>query len=525
MRKNSASLLTGILLLLAYFIAGKLCIKIHEVSQFSAVIWMPSGIASAMLILVNISLWPWILLASFLLNLSFHQPIGTALAVSVGSTLGPWLGAFLLKKYSSRLTFSRTQDVLVFFGASLLLSTFVGSSLEVFSLYLTGMVASEHVLRMWQTWWIGEGMGNLFIAGAAISWWNDIRFRIGTRFRFNFELVGTALLIIFVAIFIFTPLSTYNHSLIVKPYLLFSIIILASLRFDLLGVSFANLTVAFTLMVGVILGFIPFPTYAFEDRMIVAQYFLGVLGTTGFILAAAVREKEEAVDARSEFINVASHELKTPLTSLSLQLQLLERKFNKIDQKTSMQIEELNSFKKANRQANRLIQIVEQILDVSRIERKVMTLHREDTPLLPLLEDLRDRFAEEGRQHQTEIQISVPADLSCNVDSFRLEQALDNLISNAIKYAPGRPIEISAKSHDTGVEFIVQDHGPGIAETKQPYIFDRFVRVSESTHVSGLGLGLFITRQIAEAHGGTISVKSKMGEGTAFQLFIPSLAV
>ena len=106
-------------------------------------------------------------------------------------------------------------------------------------------------------------------------------------------------------------------------------------------------------------------------------------------------------------------------------------------------------------------------------------------------------------------------------DKSRVEQVFVNLLSNAIKYAPGEMIEISLSKENEGLIFIVKDHGPGISQDKQTAIFERFARATNSRDISGLGLGLFISKEIIEAHQGTIRVESELGKGARFIVELP----
>jgi signal transduction histidine kinase len=239
------------------------------------------------------------------------------------------------------------------------------------------------------------------------------------------------------------------------------------------------------------------------------------------VVAATVREKSEALEARNEFLDIASHELKTPITSLKLQLQLLQRRLDHKNDLTPAEMEHITFLKKVDHQVNRLVKIVEQLLDVSRAERNLLQLEREEVILNDLVQNLADRLSGDLMNAKCSLKLNFPGEIKGNWDPFRMEQVLENLISNAIKYAPCKAIEVSAAIKNDLVEIRVKDQGPGIPVEKQHSIFDRFVRATETRHVQGLGLGLFITRRIVEAHGGTIKVKSGSDIGTTFTVLIP----
>jgi signal transduction histidine kinase len=331
------------------------------------------------------------------------------------------------------------------------------------------------------------------------------------------------LIILSTCLFVYTPLVAYNHSLIIRPFFLFSLMIWAAVRFDVFGATSALLILAATSIYGNVLGFVSTSgNVAPAERMILQQYFTIALGFTGLVISAAIREKEAALEARSEFLSIASHELKTPIAALSLQFQVAERKLQAKSDHDTHETEQLAFLEKTGRQISRLVQIVEQLLDVSKIDRKVVSLQFEKIELGHFIRTLVERLESNLRDAHCTVSLHLQNEINCHWDSIRFEQVFENLISNAIKYAPGKPIRIEAKEVAGIVEIAVCDSGPGIEKSKQSQVFERFIRANSSPQIKGLGLGLFITRQIVKAHGGTIWVESKPGEGTSFLMKIPA---
>jgi signal transduction histidine kinase len=152
----------------------------------------------------------------------------------------------------------------------------------------------------------------------------------------------------------------------------------------------------------------------------------------------------------------------------------------------------------------------------------MVSLQFEEINLSNFIQNLVERLDSNLKEAQCSVSLQLQNNIRCNWDSIRFEQVFENLISNAIKYAAGKPIHIETKENTGMVEVAVRDSGPGIEKSKQSQIFDRFIRANSSPQIKGLGLGLFITRQIVEAHGGAIWVESKPGEGTSFLMKIPA---
>lgn len=236
------------------------------------------------------------------------------------------------------------------------------------------------------------------------------------------------------------------------------------------------------------------------------------------ILEARVQERtkdlEVALKARDEFLSIASHELKTPLTSLKLQLQLSRRR---VDNDPTLS----KSLDIGIRQVNSLNHLVDDLLDVSRIETGVLSLAVEEFNVSELVEEIIYRFDEQLILAGCEIRKNLAPSLTGKWDRNRIEQILVNLIFNAIKYAPGKEITVSTRKENDQAIIEVADKGPGIDKSQIKMIFDRFTRVGSPQNVGGLGLGLFITKKIVELHAGKIYVDTAPGEGAKFIVSLP----
>jgi signal transduction histidine kinase len=513
----------GVLLSILYFLAGRAAVQIHALSGLSPLIWLPTGVGVAWIVLFGKKFLPWIFIASLILNVTLHYSVLTSFGVAAGSLLQAWASAWFLGKISGNSpTLTKVKEIVGFGILVMGVSSFLGSSVQALSVLIFGSMSLDDVYLLWRSWWIAQAMSCLIIAAPCICWWNDIRFRLGGPLKINLEALLLALFIVTTCMFIYTPLSVYNHSLMIRPFFLFSLMIWASIRFDVFGATSTLLILASTAIYGNILGFTAASTAPLSERMILQQYFTIALGFTGLIISAAIREKESALEARSEFLSIASHELKTPIAALSLQVQVAERKLQAKSNPDPHEIDQMAFLGKTSRQISRLVQIVEQLLDVSRIDRRMVSLQFEEINLSNFIQNLVERLDSNLKEAQCSVSLQLQNNIRCNWDSIRFEQVFENLISNAIKYAAGKPIHIETKENTGMVEVAVRDSGPGIEKSKQSQIFDRFIRANSSPQIKGLGLGLFITRQIVEAHGGAIWVESKPGEGTSFLMKIPA---
>jgi PAS domain S-box-containing protein len=231
-----------------------------------------------------------------------------------------------------------------------------------------------------------------------------------------------------------------------------------------------------------------------------------------------VRDLREALKARDEFMQIASHELKTPLTPLMLQLGGLSRALHKTGLQNELLTTRLESI---SRQTERLSRLIDSLLDVSRITAGRLALQIEDVDMAEVAREVGQRFQREATSAGSALQIHADGQVMGRWDRLRVEQILSNLISNAIKYGAGHAVEVDVQHSDGRVRVVVSDHGIGIHKEALSRIFDRFERAVSSREYGGLGLGLFIARQIAEAHGGSIAADSEVGKGSVFAVVLP----
>jgi PAS domain S-box-containing protein len=223
-----------------------------------------------------------------------------------------------------------------------------------------------------------------------------------------------------------------------------------------------------------------------------------------------------ALALRDEFLTVASHELRTPVTGVSLQLQQL----GKLLERGGAPVERLRAAADASlRELERLQTLIGRLLD-AQVPPGDLALRREPVDLTDLVTDVAARLAVHAEQVGCTLTFDVPS-ITGSWDRLRLEQVLTNLLTNAFKYGAGRPVTISARADDVTARLEVRDHGIGIAREDAARIFDKFERAVPLSHFGGLGLGLYISRQIVVTHGGTIELDSERDAGAVFRIILP----
>lgn len=237
-------------------------------------------------------------------------------------------------------------------------------------------------------------------------------------------------------------------------------------------------------------------------------------------IKAAQEEADRAVQVRDEFLSIASHEIRTPLTPLRLKLELMQRMV-KAGIFEAPQIAKLTAaLDKSCYQVDRLARLTDELLDVSRINGGKFTLMKEPVELSDVVKDVCDRFKGDLSRSGCELRLAL-ASARGLWDRLKVEQVVINLLTNALKYGEAKPIEISTGEQDGMALLRIRDHGIGIREEDHERIFTLYERAVSPMNYGGLGLGLYIVKKIAEAHGGNVVVQSKPRDGAVFTVQLP----
>lgn len=253
-----------------------------------------------------------------------------------------------------------------------------------------------------------------------------------------------------------------------------------------------------------------------EERQVVTNfaYQVSIASDNAHLLES----QKEALQVKDQFLSIVSHELRTPLTTIKGYAQMLRRKME-----GDLQGERFTD--NIDAQVSRLSRLVDDLLDVTRFSRGQFELMPQMMDLRPVLEEVIARFQVVAPRHKIQLYLDRGV-FEGHWDHDRLEQVMNNLVGNAIKYSPtGGTVTISTGHEGNNLVVSVRDQGVGIAPEDQAQLFERFFRGGvEGQEVKGLGLGLYVTQRIVDAHGGTISVRSKPGQGSEFSFTLPLVA-
>jgi signal transduction histidine kinase len=511
----------GVVLLSAvYALVAKAALSLDAIQGFATLVWPPTGIALAAAIRFGYGIWPGVAIGALAANLWQGAPASAATGIAFGNTAEALLGAYLLRRAHFRPSFDRLSDVATFVGLGALFVPLVSATVGPLSLSAAKVIPIDRLLETSLAWWVGDAGGAL-VVGSLLLVWSSPRPSSHAPASAVEVTALSSLFTVAAVVPMVGPAAARSVAFLVFPLLIW-----AAVRFGQRGATSATAFVSAAAIVDTALGYGPFASGRLQERLLTMQAYVIVIAVTLLVLGAVTEEwrralaaLRRALDAREEFLSIASHELKTPLSSMVLNLTGLQRTLRRGEQLAPDAVG--RKVQRVVKQAGRLTALINQLLDVSRISSNTFELVREDIDLHELARDVCSRFAEEAKHRGSRISITGAASLRGRWDRLRLEQVLSNLLSNAIRYGEGRPIEVSLERRGDLAVLFVRDEGRGMEPGALPGIFDRFNSSKAARRFGGLGLGLYISQQIVKEHGGAIRAASAVGKGSTFTVEIP----
>jgi signal transduction histidine kinase len=510
----------------AYWLAARLSLNLALVHGQVTPVWPPTGIAVVAILVLGRRIWPAIFVAALLVNLPLGpSPLGAAV-IATGNTLAPLFATELLRVVDFHRELDRLRDAAAIIGLAALGGMSVSATFGTSVLVLSGAVPSSGFWPTWTVWWAGDAMGVLLVAPFLLSWAPG-----PTAPRLTWR-SGAELVLLLVGIGLVTYVLFQNRLRL--EYLVFPLIMLVAWRFRLRGAAPAALIASGIAIWAAVHGTGPFVSESVLQKMVTLQVFNVCVALTSFVLAAFVttlRRQEgmtlmfaaanAASEAKSSFLNIAAHELRTPITVLKGYLSMLA------DGSLGQPPEPwLNPLGVLMQKTDELEKIVEDLLDASRIDARRMKLDREVIDLRSVVDEALERARARAELIEAELQESLgTSPIFVDADPRRIGRLLDNLINNGMSYShrPARvSVEVSADDHQALVQ--VKDTGVGIPPDQVEAVFERFHRRTGRgpDEVAGVGLGLYISREVARHHGGNLVIaSSEPGVGSVFALTLP----
>ncbi|HET9641436.1 MAG TPA: MASE1 domain-containing protein [Candidatus Paceibacterota bacterium] len=514
----------------AYFATAKIGLSIETTTSFVALFWPPSGIALAAYILYGFRMWPAIAAAAFAVNLSLGSPWLTSLIIAAGSAAAPAAGAYLLAWYKDYNAYhpwvpplrDNTGIVIIAVLVPLVTAT-VGTA----ALIAASRILSSQVATIWTSWWLGDALGIVTFAPLIIKWFNKPLFE--RTMKQKIELAAVVVVTTVFAYVVFWKPS------LAFPFYMFIPLAWAALRTGPRGVTLSIFSTVVIASIGTYYHHGPFAAYGlyYLDLFLISAAGIFLVFSTAVeerknvleALRQHTDELEQALvtissedEAKKEFLAVLAHEMRNPLATILSSIELINLQgFSAVN--TQMLLDTINE------RATSMVRLLDDLLDISRVSQKKMTIRKEIVSVDRFITKLTPTVDQMMQKYGHNISIDKPdEDLFVDADPMRLEQIFINLLTNACKYtkAPGK-IRIIVEKDGDHVVAHVRDNGAGIPANMQQRIFEPYFQINKNRE--GIGIGLPLTKQLVEMHGGTIEVRSRgLGKGSDFVVRLPLIS-
>ncbi len=557
---------------IVYFLFAQLGFALAFNESHISPIWPPSGFAVAMVLIFGYRIWPSITVGVFLTefisflskDLPFPKSLITAIPVSAGNTIEAVLTAYILFKFlGGSGILDKPRNTFIFLGIAAPLGSLSSALIGVTFFQFLHQSNPSTFLNMLRTWWQGDLLSIFIFTPFLLVWLRK------SNPKLTITVIIETLIIWSITFLLSSHLFHQSLNIIESPsvsieFFIFPILILAAFRLEERGATSTLVlaTMAFVQSSALNLG--PFKSLGPDTSLLLLGSFLSVLSITTLAMLAILNDRkkskleitltynhleqlvakrtqelidakriaEDANKAKSQFLANMSHELRSPLNSLLIIAEVLAS--NKKGNLDEEQVEEAKIVLKSGRD---LLALINDVLDLSKVEAGKMSVNIETINLNSFSAEITSNFRHLSQQKGLELNVQNSSNLEfLSTDYQKLSQIIKNFISNAIKFTEKGSVSIKIYSPEQNeipnelmiseniIAFSVSDTGIGIAENKKESVFESFQQEEGgiSRKYGGTGLGLTISRRLAELLEGTITLSSKKGEGSTFTLFIPN---
>ena len=522
----------------AYFLAAKVGLSVATVGVTVTLVWPPSGVAVAAMLLRGPRVWPGVALGAFLANVTTDAPTAVAFFTAVGNPLEAVVAVLLLRRVRDfQASLERVRDVIALTLVGAGIAPIAGATIGVAGLLYAGVVEETSALAAWLTWWGGDALGILLVAPLILAWCTR-----PPRSVSLVRVIEAAALVAIAGVAVYLVFGGLLPGRVTAPlvYVAFPLLMWAALSFELRGAATGAVVISGLAVWWTSRGAGPFARETLGLSLAHLSSFMAVATLTSLILAAIVRERrradagrvdslarervarrdaEAASSAKSDFLAVMSHELRTPLNAIIGYTALLHDEVT--GPLTEQQRAQLGRVKAS---AGHLLSLIEQVLSLSRIEARQEEVRVERA-------DARAIVAEAAALAETAIaaksltlHVDVPAEpCLLDTDVTKLRQILLNLLGNAAKFTDRGRVRCRLYGESEAVVIEVRDTGRGIASDDLGRVFEPFWQgdAAARERPEGAGLGLSVSQRLARLLGGEITVKSRVGLGSTFTLRLP----
>ena len=522
-------------LTLIYLVAGKLALQLAFVNASASPVWPPAGIALAALLVLGYRVWPGIFVGAFLVNFWTTLNILSSLGIAGGNTLEAVCGAWLVNRFAGGVqVFDRPQNVFKFALAALI-STALAPTFGVSSLAVGGFAQWSNYWPIWLTWWLGDASGVLVVAPLLILWSVTSSQRNWNRAQ-AIEVTILLLLLVALAETVFGgwfPISARNYPI---SFICGPIVIWTAFRFTPRETATGIFVLSAIAIWGTLHDFGPFIMQTKNQSLLMLQWWTAALTVTAMAIAAAIAERsrvqaaieqqKDAVEAanrtKDNFLAMLSHELRTPLTPVMAALDTL-------DANGLGSTESKNSLAMIRRNVELESQLIDDLLDLTRIAKDKLQLRFGPLDAHDVINNVVEICRPEAQARNLTLHLNLRGGAHhVSGDAAKFQQIVWNLLKNAIKFTAdnGEIIISSSNPEPQLLAVAVHDTGIGIEPEIMNRIFDPFEQGERAfqRRYGGLGLGLAISKSLAQAHGGTLIARSEgRDRGSTFILTMKSV--
>jgi signal transduction histidine kinase/CheY-like chemotaxis protein len=522
-------LVLAAILTAAYFVVGKLSLKLAFLHVSASPVWPPSGIAIAVLLLYGRRLWPAIFVGAFLVNVTTAGNILTSLGIAAGNTLESIAGAWLVQGLAGGVrAFDRAYDVFRF-ALAVQIATLISPTLGLTTLSLAGFADWANYGAIWLTWWLGDFSGAVIFAPVLILWlgypWRRFDFTRDAEVAILLVLLAILSEIVFGGWF---TISTLNYPI---AFILGPIIAWTAFRLTARETATSMFVLSAISIWGTLHRFGPFVRSDENQSLLILQSFNVLTTITAVALAAGMSERRRAEAAleqqrasveaanrtKDNFLAMLSHELRTPLTPVLAALDAL-----KAHPVSAAETDTALTMMRRNIELES--QLIDDLLDLTRITKDKMQLDIQPVDAHQAIHNVVEMCASEAHGKNLRVRFDLNAtDFSVMADPAKFQQIIWNLFKNAIKFTgESGAITIGTANHLPHILTVaVADTGIGIEPEIMEKIFNPFEQGERSfqRRFGGLGLGLTISKSLAQAHGASLIAKSDgLNRGATFLL-------
>lgn len=510
----------GVLAFAVVYVAfARLGLGLGAVNRFATLVWAPSGLALAVLLLAGQRFWPGIWLGAFVINVWTGASWPTAAGIATGNTLEAVLASLALRRWAGfQGSFDRLRHVMGLILPAAVFATMVSATVGVISLTSGHMIPPPRLSETWRAWWLGDMLGILVFAPVLLTWAKPFDVKLTRARLVEAVALVTGLVMSSVAIFFrssMAPLVPLDD-----PSVLFPFFVWAAVRFELRGGATATAIASVLAIWGTSRGDGPFVRSSLSDALLALQVFMGCAALTPLVVGGAIADRARAIRARESLVAAVSHDLRNPLNAIQISAAALVRANAEASAARIRRHDEI-----VGRGVERMTRLVADLSDAAAVDAGRFSVDVEDESAPSLLHEAVEMLRPVASIKTQELIVDAQADVVVVCDRARILQVLSNLIGNAVKFSPeGLKVVVGmTRASPSTARFFVRDQGVGIESAQVKHVFEQYWRVRRAEG-GGTGLGLFVAKGIVEAHGGTMRVESTAGSGSTFYFTLPIAA-